>query len=437
MSSASYFTSAFKQPFQADDHLSSRKRKRSSVSSDEEFTASEADTHSSPRKPGSLVSGSMATSVPSTAVITPLRRELAVQYQAAGQLFDDELLGVKFPHAPLSRMAISPSVESRTAVKDELATLQPPLTRIKLPFSINPDVPESGENSSLRQKHLDNITAVVYRCVLEGDFLRAGRAWGILLRAEKSGRGMDIRQTDRWGLGAEIIIKRASGGEGKASGYAEDIAQKQPTEHSRRWLSDEGFENVKDYYERLILQYPYRKANPTATSALDFYPAMFGLWLYVVQDHYKSTITTAEKAVRDSTYSSTETRKTMCASPSPESLNREQVAKIRSETLQRGIEIASRLDELLVSPPYSDDSRLWRLRGMVALWIADIWVFALPSPADAESSDEADSSRSGITSPGATRLYPQFISERERCRVNRQVAISKAEQAFQMAVEKG
>ena len=429
MSFASYFTSAFKPPFRLDDHLSSRKRKRGSVSSDEESTASEIDAHSNSRRPGSSVGGSITPSFSSTPFTATIRRELAVQYHATGQVFDDELPGNKFPHAPSSRMAIMPLVDSKTAIRDELATLKPPLTRTKLPDPKGSNASE--ESIGLRQRHLDNITAVLYRCVLDGDFLRAGRAWGMLLRAEKSGRGVDIRRTDRWGLGAEILLKRARDGEEKASGNAESFAQDQSTENPRQWFSKEGFENAKDYYERLIIQYPYRKAYPTTTSALEFYPPMFGLWLYAVQEQHKSAMTTIEKATSECADSSTEERKN--ASPSQEQV----AADIRNFTLQRGNEIASRLDELLVSPPYSDDSTLWRLRGMVALWIADLWVFAMPSPADTEFSDGESSATSELTSPGASRRHPQVLSEHKQYRVNRQVAISKAEQAFRKAAEKG
>ena len=437
MSFASHFTSAFKPPFGSDKQFSSRKRKRGSVNSDQESNDSQVDACLSYNKPGPSVSESAIPGLSSIATAATVRRELAVQYQTAGQLSADGLPGTNFPHIPTPRTAISPMVGYRLTVKDELATLNPPLTRIIPPVSKHSNASETAGTTGLREKHLDNIIAILYRCILEGDFLRAGRAWGMLLRAEKSGRGMDIRQSDRWGLGAEILLKRASGGEGKASGSAQDSAQDQPIDDPEQWFSGEGFENAKDYYERLILQYPFRKAFPTATCALDFYPAMLGLWLCVAQDQHISAMTAVDRTARDLADSSTGTHKNGSPSPSSGSANREQVAEIRTYTLQRGNEIASRLDELLVSPPYSDDSRLWRLRGMVALWIADLWIVGLPSTADPESSGGGSSSTSEPISRRASGWHPQAISEHERCWANRQIATLKAEQAFQIVTEKG
>lgn len=444
----SYFTSAFKPPFRSDNHRSSRKRKRERSSSDEDSTNSEVNTRPNSGKTGSSVSGSLTSGFSSTAVPSILRRELAVQYQASGQAFDAELPSLNFPHASLSGNATGLILnDTKTAVQDDLATLKPPLNRTKLNASWHYSAREAigNGNFGLRQNHLDNLTAVLYRCVHEADFLRAGRAWGMLLRAEKSGHGMDIRKCGRWGLGAEILLNRDAylvkgvRGEGQGPWHAEDSTDDQVTKFHRGWFSREGFENAKDYYARLILQYPYRKASPTATSALDFYPAMFGLWLYVVQDQHKTAMKGVGKPTRNSVDSSTETSVDEGAilSSVPESSKHQRMVEIRNHTVQCGNEIASRLDELLVSPPYSDDSRLWRLRGMVALWVADLWIFALPLPTDAEFSEGETSLTPEPTSPGTSGWHPQVISEHERCRANRQVAISKAEQAFKNAVEKG
>jgi len=435
MSSASYFTPAFKPPLRPDDHRSSKKRQGDGSSSEDESTNSEVEVRPGFRKRGSSISGSITSGFSPTAAPATVRRETAVQYQAAGQSFDAELPGFKFPHASYHMGTICTSLDTKATVEAELPTLKPPLLRTKLPPLRQLTARGKAEKLGLRQKHLDNITTILHRCVLECDFLRAGRAWGMLLRSEQNGHGMDIRKNDRWGLGAEILLKRNThsleggyGGEGTSG-----------IEIAGQWFSREGFINAKDYYERLVLQYPYRKAFPTATSALDFYPAMFGLWLCIVQDQYKNAIKSIEKAARGTVDDRTETSSDESASPSP-LLNlrrRHQMAGIRDDTLQRGDEIASRINELLVSPPYSDDSRLWRLQGMVALWIADLWVVPLPSQADGDFSEE-ETSRTPVSAvPGVKGEHTQAKLGHDRCVANRQVAISKAKQAFSNARGKG
>ncbi len=445
MSSASYFTSAFKPLPRTDDHRSSKKRKRNGGSSEDKSSSSEVEAAPSSRKRVSSVRGSITSGFSSIAVPATVRRETAVQYQAAGQSFDTELPGLKFPHAPPHLSTGSVLLDTKLIVEKELATLKPPLILTKLPPLKQSTAWGKVETFGLRRKHLDNIIAILHKSVLEGEFLRAGRAWGMLLRAEQSGHGMDIRHHDRWGLGAEILLKHdhysseEKPGESRISGLAENPTGDQATRYTGQCFSRKGFRNAKDYYERLILQYPYRKAFPTATSALDFYPVMFGLWLCVVQDQYKTAIMSVGKSainiVRDNSKISFEESASL--SPLLDPPKHQRMAGIRDDTLQHAEEIASRLNELIVSPPYSDDSRLWRLQGMVALWIADLWVVPLPSQADVEVSEGATSPTPISEARRVSGEYLEAIVERERCLANRQVAISKAKQAFSNATEKG
>lgn len=435
MSSASYFTPAFKPPLRPDDHRPSKKRHGNRSSSEDDSTYSEVEVHRAFRRRGSSISGSITSGYSPTTAPATVRREIAVQYQAAGQSFDAELPGFKFPHYSYHMATMCASLDTKAIVEAELPKLKPPLLRTKLPPLRQLTARGKAEKPGLRKKHLDNITAILHRCVLECDFLRAGRAWGMLLRSEQNGHGMDIRKNDRWGLGAEILLKRnihsldgGCGGEG-TSGIA--IAG--------QWFSREGFMNAKDYYERLVLQYPYRKAFATATNALDFYPAMFGLWLSIVQDQYKNAIKSIERAARDTTDDRTETSSDKCASPSPllNTRKRREMARIRDDTLQRGDEIASRINELLISPPYSDDSRLWCLQGMVALWVADLWALPLPSQADGDFSEEENSYPPISEVPRVKGKHIRAKLGHDRCVANRQVALSKARQAFSNARVKG
>ena len=441
MPPVSRFTSSFKRPPRSDDRHPSKKRKRDRSSSEAGSTDSDVETHPSFRKSGFSVSDSNASGDFSTAFPATLRRELAVQYQAAGQSFDAELPGLRFPHASQYEAVRSSLMSTKSVVDGEVATLKPPLIASRLPTLKKPFAKATAGHSSLRQKHLDNITAVLHRCVLDGDFNRAGRAWGMLLRAEQSGHGMDIRKQDQWGLGAEILLKRdtytveeSHGGE-EILGLDKNLMDHGTTKSPVEWFAKDSFENAKDYYERLILQYPYRKACPAATSALDFYPAMFGLWLYVVQDQPKIKTIRAKELARDALDSMTGSGIgediNLLSVLEPPQLQR--LADTRDKMLQHGDEIASRLDQLLVSPPYSDDFRLWRLRGMVALWIADVWAVSSPSATDIE-----DSSSSAVPEMlGSLPGHPQVRSEREKCLAKRQAALLKAEQAFSNAKEKG
>lgn len=282
----------------------------------------------------------------------------------------------------------------------------------------------SSDATGLRKQHLAILVAVLHKCLLAGDYLRAGRAWGMLLRAELDGHSMDVRAYGRWGIGAEILLfrdtqlaQRQQNPEDDEEGAPDDQfadGQEKRLEHSIPLFSHEGFNKARDYYERLILQYPYRKVIPNAISSLDFYPAMFGLWVYAVQHKHKSMLNDSE-----ANHSLSESHST--------NGNGEMRLEVEHATFQSSSEIATQMDELLVSPPYSDNLQLWRLRGMVAMWMADL------RRSDTSSDSIPDSEVSSIDlelSRGDHNLrqYQLDTGTRQEQRLKAQ---SKAREAFQ------
>jgi hypothetical protein len=67
--------------------------------------------------------------------------------------------------------------------------------------------------------------------------------------------------------------------------------------------------------------------------------------------------------------------------------------KVRTKALGDAEAIAIRMDELMLTPPYSDSAILLHLRGMVSLWIADL-VIPEPGP-ELETNSDNDSQRGG------------------------------------------
>lgn len=60
------------------------------------------------------------------------------------------------------------------------------------------------------------------------------------------------------------------------------------------------------------------------------------------------------------------------ASTEPHSSENSRLAYLRELYLKRGAAIRSRLDELLISPPFSDDARLRNIRDMITKWTEDL-----------------------------------------------------------------
>lgn len=309
------------------------KRKR-----DEEVLSDEDDAKSAP----------VSSYAESYASIDSTAPAEAAQLRVAGLEDEAEIPPTPFPHAPAKT---SSSHVTYAQVQKSLAELDPPLFAVNATSKSRP-VGRESEAPALRQTHLSVLTTIMHRCLLEGDFPRAGRAWGMILRSQIAGTPVDPRNHGRWGIGAELLLHRnTQGGQSNAGSV----------------FTEEGFELAREYYERLIVQHPHRKHQPRALDDLTFYPAMFSLWVYEVCEKSKRARKQHGEDNRHSTSGSAMDEDTTMAED-----DRAHMSAIIAEELQQARAIASRLDQLVLSPPFDKHPDLLQLRGMVGLWIGDL-----------------------------------------------------------------
>lgn len=300
------------------------------------------------------------------------------QYRVAGLSFNQEIPTGYFPHGPPPSPKKSKQADSQAQLIKELSALSPPVYP-----------PQSAaQQGNLRLNHLAVLTAILHRCLLEGDFIRAGRAWGLLLREEYAGYAIDVRHEGRWGIGAEILLRRDRQLSQQSTEHIsvdEDRSPPPPLASHGPLFTRKGFEDAKEYYERLIIQHPYRKAAPDAVSSLHFYTAMFGLWIYVVQEESTAAGRLAGQMTDESSDEEQNSDTDISLDGEYRSASgkgrRVAMAQIKQDELKQANQIAARMDEILVSPPFSDTPDLLELRGMVSLWIGDLLVSSLPGPA--------------------------------------------------------
>ncbi|KAF1980060.1 hypothetical protein BU23DRAFT_416330, partial [Bimuria novae-zelandiae CBS 107.79] len=250
-----------------------------------------------------------------------------------------------FPHVS-PRVSRGPYYTAAN-VQQELAGLSPALFAPDTASKHQP-VASQHDASALRTKHLHVLNTVMHRCLLEGDYDRASRAWGMILRTQAHGKSIEPRHNGLWGLGAELLLRRKENQENQNSqADDEDV------------FSDEGFQLARDYYERLILQYPFRVFQPHTVNATTFYPPLFSVWIMQVLERSR----------------------------------RMRRPDIQREELTGAREICQRLDELVQSPPFDKNTQLLILRGHVGYWISDILV---GRTATQEQDDDADYGSDGI-----------------------------------------
>lgn len=259
-------------------------------------------------------------------------------------------------------------------------------------------------NHGFRQHHAVALTAVLHRCLLQGDYLRAGRTWGILLRMRIATGSLNLRNDDHWGLGAEILYHQhyqlnsdiaRQGGEPLVDGN--DTNEDSPL-NPFSGFNPEGFKEAREYFERLILQYPYQKHCTYIINALDFYPAMFGLWIYSVQQQSRLKLQyrrETDPKIKEQSGEISQSAEVTSAL-GLEMKEDPQSAKTHTVYVDRAREIQDRLDVLLLSPPFSDNARLCNLQSMVNQWVSHISHsnFKSPEMASAREDDEIGSNGS-------------------------------------------
>ncbi|KAL3488720.1 extracellular mutant protein 11-domain-containing protein [Aspergillus germanicus] len=327
-----------------------------------------------------------------TASSAVLSLEEAHQYRVAGLDFNEELPGGHFPHGPAKGK--SRGVNTRRSTEKQPSSLSPH-ERISQ---------SAAHEGNLRHQHLAVLTSILDRCLANGDYIRAGRAWGLIIREHFGGRPIDIRIGSRWGIGAEILLRQGQQKsieppetdreallsvllrQGQQKSTEPPESEREATERTDEpnglWFTREGFENAKLYYETLVIQHPYQKTMPNATSALDFYPAMFGLWIYVTHEesaHARRRIVKGDLKLTGEASDEEDDQSDPGHHYYRSARHQSMVAGIRANELVEAQKIAARIDEIIVSPPYSDSPELLELRSMVSLWIADLFVSSLPS----------------------------------------------------------
>ena len=372
---------------------------------------------------------SPAPSEVSTHITNPLSLNDAerAQYLLAGLPLDTELPSTtytSFPSKPLPEDAI---------IEDGGWTTAAEKTDVEITKT------RETRGSYLKLRHLGVLTAIVQRCLLEGDIKRATKAWSLLLRAQVGGRGLDLRSMAYWGIGAELLIRSGQTrplGKKPLSSHPEDDAdsdreqdgddelRKRQQAGPPSWGTKEGIAAAKEYYERLILQHPYlRQFADVSISGLDFWPAMLSCEVYGVQQEYATSMATigqlndeegngsetdeveedrvslADESIDPSDPNAYQNRMEKLEQRRLDRMDAKRELKekdkewnkkeiIRRRALEAATSIATRMDELMTGPPWTDSYTLLRLRGCVALWIGDLSLSTAWSSSGGDDEDE-------------------------------------------------
>jgi hypothetical protein len=291
--------------------------------------------------------------------------ELA-QLRVAGLLPEEEyqVPPSPFPHAPAR---VSKPYLGAAKVQKELAGPPSRLYTASNTATQHDNTSSQTEASNLRRTHLNVLSTVMHRCLQDRDYDRAGRAWGMILRTQAThGNTVDLRNHGRWGIGAEILLRR------KPAGVASNDQTDDAANADVDVFTEQGFELAREYYERLIVQHPTRKQAPHAVDQRSFYPAMFSLWIQEVNEKSKRARRRNVEGARRSRSGSMSVDSVDGERSTDDAQSREDAIQV--EELAGAMEIAERLDDLVKSPPFDKQASLLYLRGQIALWVSDLIV---------------------------------------------------------------
>ncbi|KAK5653866.1 hypothetical protein OQA88_7790 [Cercophora sp. LCS_1] len=222
------------------------------------------------------------------------------------------------------------------------------------------------------RKRVGPMAAVVQRFLSEGDIESAKRAFGLLQKGLVYGTRVDLRHGRYWEMGVEILMREGEDHQQTGEGKLENLKR------------------IKSFYETMAQMHPWSRMHPNVVSALDFYPGVFGIEMEAVYlEHKMGTEKVAEAWRRGeldggededdvemedgTTGMGYEEDRDLEVSPEDRRLRRVQDG-LRRRALEQMRELEVKMDGVMEAPPFSKDHELLRLRGMVALYIADLCV---------------------------------------------------------------
>ena len=244
---------------------------------------------------------------------------------------------------------------------------------------------------NLRYQHLTVLNAALYSCLQKGDYKRASRIFGILVRFEppsqqKIGRHVDLRRKNLWGAGVEILLRRRCDRNDECQNTHEISEEVNRNGEERRPIStEEGFEDAKAFFERLILQYPTRiKSSQAMTeemqrraqslhesysaTALDFYPAFLSVWIHQVEARNDRRLQRILELQQPRLVSTSEDG---ALEPTPPD-SQGGVEELAEACVKDVNSIVQRIEEVTRVPPYYSHPKLLRMKGDVYKWMSDI-----------------------------------------------------------------
>ncbi|KAK6507131.1 hypothetical protein TWF481_005580 [Arthrobotrys musiformis] len=195
--------------------------------------------------------------------------------------------------------------------------------------------------TSLQSKHLSNINTLLHLCILRRDWARAKRAFRLLLLSDSETNVKNLRLKTIWKLGVEILSWECQ--------QPADIENQQEGDDAvNSSIAKRQYAKAMEYMDRMVIMYPYYKHYIVGkgVNATTILPILMHFEILALHEKLSTALESGELGV---------------------------VMDVIS-----GIgAVTERLKTLQETPPWVDMGDLWKLRGQLYLWAADLSLMLL------------------------------------------------------------
>ncbi|EWC46207.1 hypothetical protein DRE_04585 [Drechslerella stenobrocha 248] len=199
------------------------------------------------------------------------------------------------------------------------------------------DIMEGVAPLQPKAQHMNHVNTILHVCILRRDWARAKRAFKLLLRSDREQDVTHLRLKNIWKMGVEILsweTKERPALTGSPGTRADDC-EEAPRDYTK----------VMEYMGRLVIMYPYYKhyVIGKGVNATTIMPILMHFEVLALQERLSIALAN----------------------------NDNQLAGILA--VVSGILAATnRLKVLQETPPWIDMVDLWKLRGQLHIWAADL-----------------------------------------------------------------
>ncbi|KAF3924600.1 hypothetical protein AA313_de0200971 [Arthrobotrys entomopaga] len=182
--------------------------------------------------------------------------------------------------------------------------------------------------SSLHAKHMSNLNTILHLCLLRRDWKRAKRAFKLLLLSDSETDVRNLRLKGIWKLGVEILSWEDE------NATTDDQGDSPP---------NKDYTKAMEYMNRLVIMYPHYKhyVIGKGVNATTILPILMHFEILALHDKLSTALTTGE-------------------------------ATVVIEVIAGITAVTDRLKSLQETPPWVDMVELWKLRGQLYTWAADL-----------------------------------------------------------------